>query len=181
MSYEDEGKVLTRDCPGILIPNGTRTVLGAGLRVFVHQSLGGSYTVSTETGYLIRLNGEDGDAIGMERIISTIPTDPNLSLEERVWGQLKSVYDPEIPVNIVDLGLIYLCEIFPLNSGGVKVDVRLTVTAPGCGMGDILKVDVEDRLKQIPEVKELDVELVLDPPWSQDLMTEAARLALNLY
>lgn len=184
---------LSRDVTAIQIPDGTPVTLKAGDSVIILQSLGGTYTVSTYDGWMARIDGKDADALGKEIPAEAAATaavatgaqsapgesDPQV-VHERVMQELANCYDPEIPVNIVDLGLIYMCELTPLPAGGFKADVRMTLTAPGCGMGDVLKADVETRLKSIPEIKEWDVDLVFDPPWDQSRMTEAARLQLNL-
>jgi len=177
-----EPVALKRDCNAIAIPSGTGSVLPAGTSVRVMQFLGSSYTVTSPLG-MFRIDVKDADAMGL-----TPPAPPTQSLgesvdgafsEKLVWDQLKTVYDPEIPVNIADLGLIYACDITPLNASGYKIDVKMSMTAPGCGMGNVLKADVESKLKSLPEVREVNVEIVFDPPWSIDKMSEAARLQLG--
>ncbi len=175
-----EARSLSRDVEVAAIPYGDRITLTAGTVVFVTQALGGSYTAMTDHGYLVRIEGTDADAIGEE------PTAPlsaaaasGRSTEELAWDQLKTCYDPEIPVNIVDLGLVYRCEVDPQDKGA-RVRVALTLTAPGCGMGDFLRMDVQQKLLAIPGVTEAEVELVLDPPWDQSMMSDAARLQLGL-
>jgi len=176
-----EARTLSRDIEVAAIPYGDKLTLTAGTTVYLTQALGGSFTVMTDQGYMVRIEGKDGDAIGEE------PTKPlteadlaGRSVEQLAWEQLKTCFDPEIPVNIVDLGLVYKCEAAPLPQGGEKVTVQFTLTAPGCGMGDYLKQDVEQKILGLPGVKEADVQVVLDPPWSQTMMSDAARLQLGL-
>jgi probable FeS assembly SUF system protein SufT len=176
-----EPRTLSRDVEVAAIPYGDRLTLTAGTTVYVTQALGGSYTAMTDHGYLVRVEGTDADAIGEE------PTRPmtaddvaGRSTEDVAWDQLKTVFDPEIPVNIVDLGLVYKCEVEPLDEGKEKVSVQFTLTAPGCGMGDFLREDVRQKLLSIPSVAEAEVEVVLDPPWDQSMMSDGARLQLGL-
>jgi probable FeS assembly SUF system protein SufT len=169
---------LKRDCPAIAIPAGTRLVLPAGTIVRVTQAVGTSYTVAADFGVLYRIEGSDADALGLSGPVTETQAPPTFS-ERMVWDQLKTVYDPEIPVNIVDLGLIYSCEIADHAEGGKKIDVQMSLTAPGCGMSDVLKADVETKLRRLPEVKEVKVEVVFDPPWSPACMSEAAKLQLG--
>jgi probable FeS assembly SUF system protein SufT len=180
---ESEPVALNRDLEVVEIPAGTKATLPAGAHVLVTQTLGGNYTVMTVDGYLFRVDGKDADALGRE----VRQEDPRLAApgdgpvdEELIWDQLRTVYDPEIPVNIVDLGLVYKCEITPLPSGGNKVDIDMTMTAPGCGMGEYLKSDVEEKLTQVPGVKQVAVEIVWEPVWDRDRMSEAAKLQLGM-
>ncbi len=175
-----EQRTLSRDVEVAAIPYGDRITLAAGTTVFVTQALGGSYTAMTDYGYLVRIEGKDADAIG------ETPTKPlsaedaaGRTTEQMAWDQLKTCYDPEIPINIVDLGLVYKCEVAPVE-GGDRVHVEFTLTAPGCGMGDFLRQDMQQKLLAIPGVKEADVEVVLDPPWDQSMMSDVARLQLGL-
>lgn len=168
---------LVRDCPATAIPSGTMHVLAAGTPVYITQSLGGSYTVSTGYGQMMRIDARDADALGMEVPESAQPA--AAFSEELVWSQLRTVYDPEIPVNIVDLGLVYACRIEPADPGHT-ISVDMTMTAPGCGMGDVLKADVHRKLSTLPTVQNVTVQIVLDPPWSTQKMSEAARLQLGL-
>ena len=177
MIITNQSVILRRDCPAIEIPAGTRTVLAAGTSVRVTQAMGTSYTVSAH-GLLFRIDGEDADALGVAGPVTETHTPPTFS-ERMVWDQLKTVYDPEIPVNIVDLGLIYGCAIAEHEQGGKKIDVQMSLTAPGCGMSDVLKADVEAKLRRLPEVKEVKVEVVFDPPWNPGRMSEAAKLQLG--
>ncbi len=179
----NEAITLARDCEAIQIPSGVRLTLSAGTRVRLAQSLGGAYTVMTETGLLARIAGKDADAIGQEIVPSptgsagVVAEEP---VEKLVWNQLKTCFDPEISVNIVELGLVYRCEVTPLAEGGNKVEVRFTLTAPGCGMGEVLRRDIESKLRSVPGVIETDIQVVFDPPWNPTLMSEAAKLQLGL-
>jgi probable FeS assembly SUF system protein SufT len=176
-----ESIALHRECRATVIPSGEKVTLSAGALVVVTQSLGGSYTLMTDQGFMVRLAGEDADAIG-EKVAS--PTQPvtasDAPLEKLVWDQLKTCYDPEIPVNIADLGLIYLCKIAPVPEGGTRVEIQMTLTAPGCGMGEALRTDVERKVSSLPGVKEVKVELVWDPPWSSSMLSQAAKLQLGM-
>src|SRR5262245_5791675 len=176
-----EARTLTRDIEVAAIPYGDRMPLPAGATVFVTQALGGSFTVMTDRGYMVRVEGKDADAIGETPVAAPAEAEQaNKPLQEQAWDQLKTCYDPEIPVNIVDLGLVYECTVAPLESGGNKATVRFTLTAPGCGMGDYLKLDVQQKLMSIPGIQDADVEVVLEPVWNQSMMSEAARLQLGL-
>ena len=180
--HENTERTLTRDCPAIQIPAGNTIVLHAGDTVFITQSLGGSYTVATEMG-LARVTAQNADALGIEVAAEASAEAPRADTpidEKRVWDQLKTCYDPEIPVNIVDLGLIYDCLITPRNGNGALVNVKMTLTAPGCGMGPVLAQEAKAKIEALPGVDEADVELVWDPPWNQAMMTEAAKLQLGL-
>lgn len=169
---------LTRDCKVTEIPSGSLHILTAGMPVYITQSLGGSYTVSNGYGQLMRVDAKDADALGFE-VPAGLAEPANEFSEKLVWDQLKTVYDPEIPVNIVDLGLVYTCVITPVDEGQ-KIDITMSMTAPGCGMGDVLKSDIERKLADLPEVKEINVTIVFDPPWTPHLMSEATRLQLGL-
>ena len=171
---------LKRDCPVTLIPSGEPILLPAGTPVRLTQALGGTYTVMTENGGMVRIEGKNADAIGYEPAAAPAPAVAGSADEEAVWDQLRSCYDPEIPVNIVDLGLVYDCKILPLSEGGSKVEVKMTLTAPGCGMADSIRGDVEYKISQVPGVAAVSVEMVWDPPWTQDMLTEAARLELGI-
>ena len=176
-----EETVLTRDVEGTAIPYGDKVPLTAGSPVIITQALGGSYTIVTMHGYMVRIDGQDADAIGKEVVAA--PTAEELvgrPLIDLVWDQLKTCYDPEIPVNIVELGLVHSAEATPLPEGGQKVSVRFTLTAPGCGMGDILRQDIERKVLSLSDVREADVQVQLDPPWDQTRMSDAARLQLGL-
>jgi len=171
---------LKRECEAIEIPSGTRRVLSTSSRVRISQFLGTSYTVVGDMGCMFRIDAKDADALGLTPpAADETKTSDGVFAEPMVWAQLKTVYDPEIPVNIVDLGLIYSCEITAQELGGKKIDVKMSMTAPGCGMGNVLKADVEGKLARLPEVKEVHVEVVFDPPWSPARMSEAAKLQLG--
>jgi len=171
---------VARDVPAREIPSGTPITLKAGDPIIITQSLGGSYTVMTPVGFLARIDGKDADAIGEPVVAEDAAADEGKTTEQRAWDQLKTCYDPEIPVNIVELGLVHSCDVSALPDGGKKVAVRFTLTAPGCGMGDILRQDIERKVLTLPGVKEADVQLQLDPPWDQSRMSEAAKLQLGL-
>jgi probable FeS assembly SUF system protein SufT len=172
-----EYSYIRRECPAVQIPEGTPSRLSIGTRVRITQALGGSFTVATERGYLFRIDSRDADALG--KTPGEIFAGPaEGSLEDRIWARLRTCYDPEIPINIVDLGLIYNCE---LLEEGRRVDIKMTLTAPGCGMGPILAKEVKDRIENLPEVERADVEVVFDPQWDQNMMSEAARLELGLF
>jgi probable FeS assembly SUF system protein SufT len=175
---------LTRDCDASLIPSGARTVIPAGAEVRITQSLGGAYTVWFDGG-MARIENKDADALGkvteaQPAAESTGPALTQEQIEQRIWTQMRSCYDPEIPVNIVDLGLVYDAAVTPQSEGGAKVEVKMTLTAPGCGMGATIAGDVENRIRMIPGVGDVVVALVWDPPWNQAMMTEAAKLQLGL-
>jgi probable FeS assembly SUF system protein SufT len=173
---------LARDVDAAVIPVGTRVTLQKGEQAYITQSLGGSYTVVVN-GNMFRIEGKDGDALGLEPTAKPDSTGAPVtqeSLEKEIWNQLRSCYDPEIPVNIVDLGLIYDCHISPLAPGSYRVEVKMTLTAPGCGMGPMLAQDVQSKLLGLEAVDDVSVELVWDPPWNQGMMTEAAKLQLGL-
>ena len=155
--------------------------LKAGTTVYLTQSLGGTYTVVTDMGYMVRIEGADADAIGEE--VQKGPSEEEQagkSLSDLVWDQLKTCYDPEIPVNIVDLGLVYSCEVEDKDDAGKRVAISFTLTAPGCGMGDVLKNDIEAKVQQLPGVAETHVTIAFEPVWNQSMMSEAARLQLGL-
>lgn len=177
--YGREEVTLSRDCEAIEIPAGSVVTLPAGSRVMIAQELGGSYTVFTDYGTMVRIDGKNADAIGKE-VEPPPSSDEGGSVEDRVWAQMKKCYDPEIPANIVDLGLIYDCEIIDGEAEDKKVaKVKMTLTAPGCGMGNILAHDVQSRIEQLPEIEHAEVEVVFDPPWNMNMMTEEAKLQLG--
>lgn len=178
---QNEPVTLLRDCPAVLIPAGERVTLPEGSTGFVTQALGGSFTIYIE-GNLFRIAGRDGDAIGRPPLTAPdVPEDATeADIESAVWQQLRTCFDPEIPINIVELGLVYECKIERAPSGSRIVTIKMTLTAPGCGMGDILAQDVREKVEMIPTVERADVELVFDPPWSQSMMSEEARLEAGL-
>ena len=175
---------LTRDCSAVMIPEGSTVTLDAGTVVYVTQALGGAVTVNAN-GNLARIAAADVDALGMEA--ASLPAgqaqgNADGSVDtDLIWEQLSTCYDPEIPINIVELGLIYRCEVKPADGGGSRVEIDMTLTAPGCGMGPFLVDDVRAKVAQVPNVSDVDVELVFDPPWNQEMMSEAARLETGLY
>jgi probable FeS assembly SUF system protein SufT len=177
MSQLHETVSLTRDVIGTLIPAGTKVELPEGAEALITQALGGSYTVQLQ-GHLFRIEGRDADALG--KAVEGVPTLPPDASEDEVgkavWAQMKTCYDPEIPIDIVELGLIYDSHLEALPSGGWKAQVTMTLTAPGCGMGETLVSDVKSKVLLVPGVKEAAVELVFDPPWTRDMMSEAAQL-----
>jgi probable FeS assembly SUF system protein SufT len=171
-----------RDCEAVLVPQGEVVTLPAGTVGYITQALGGSWTVFVE-GNLMRIAGKDADAIGKE------PPPPielpegasDDEVEKLVWTQLRTCFDPEIPINIVDLGLVYEVAVRRREAGDRLVEVRMTLTAPACGMGEILVDDVRGKLEMIPTVAEADVELVFDPPWNRSMMSEVARLETGMF
>jgi probable FeS assembly SUF system protein SufT len=171
---------LKRDCEVIAIPSGTRQELPQGSTVRVVQKRGGNYTVSSDIHAMYRIDARDADALGF-----AVPAQGNEVTkhgpfsEQLIWETLKTVYDPEIPVNVVDLGLIYSCVITPHENGGNVVTIRMAMTSPACGMSNVLKADVESKLERLEGVAETRVEVVFDPPWNSGRMSEAARLQLG--
>jgi len=178
---QSETIVLSRECAAVIIPAGEAVTLPEGTSGYLTQSLGGSFTVYIE-GNLFRIAGVDADAIGKEPIKPPdVPPDATEEeLETVIWQQMRMCYDPEIPINIVDLGLIYRCEIECNDAGQRIVTVDMTLTAPGCGMGEILMEDVREKIEIIPTIERAEVELVFDPPWNQSMMSEEARLEAGL-
>jgi probable FeS assembly SUF system protein SufT len=175
---------LPRDVEAIVIPHGHRTLLPKGTRVRVHQTLGDSATVSADFGGLYRVDPDGFDALGLERPAAddAAAGAARRPLEERVWDALRTCYDPEIPVDIVELGLIYDCRVDPPGAdGAADVHIKMTLTAPGCGMGDVLAQDVERKVGALAGVGRTEVEMVFDPPWSHQMMSEAAKLQLGLF
>lgn len=168
-----------REVDAALIPSGTKVTLQPGTQVFVTQALGNSYTIYVN-GNLVRVAGKDGDALGL--VILELPDVNKLdgSVEDKVQMQLKTCFDPEIPVNIVDLGLIYNTVVIPLGMNDYQVEVVMTLTAPGCGMGPVLLGEVEEKIRQIHGVTNVKVDLVFDPPWDRSKMSDEAKLQLGL-
>lgn len=171
---------LKRDCAAIMIPSGEEISLPSGSRVWLTQSVGSGYSVMTDHGYSVRIDGRDGDALGLAKIATDTPANAQGSVEEKVWNQLRSCFDPEIPVNIVELGLVYDCRIDDLPGGGHKAVVHFTLTAQGCGMGQFIKEDIRKKLLAVPEIREANVELVWDPPWNQSRISVSAKQQLGI-
>ncbi len=176
---------LRRDCAAIMIPSGEKVTLKMGSGVWVTQSLGGSYTVMTDRGYMARVDGYDGDALGLavpvEATPESVPGAASIeSIEKGLWERLRSCFDPEIPVNIVDLGLIYDCTVTALRGGGYRASVSFTLTARGCGMGQFLKADIEHKVMTVPGVREVDVQLVWEPPWNHSRISGPAKQQLGM-
>ncbi|NII11574.1 putative Fe-S cluster assembly protein SufT [Oleiagrimonas sp. C23AA] len=180
-SLSSEPFTLQRDCEAIMVPVGEQVSLPAGQIGYITQALGGSFTVYVE-GNLFRIAGRDADALGKEPPAPIeLPDDAGDDDVERVvWDQLRTCFDPEIPINVVELGLVYDVSIEHGESDSRKVYVKMTLTAPGCGMGDILVDDVRDKLELIPTIAEADVDLVFDPPWNQSMMSDAAKLETGM-
>lgn len=181
MSRERETVLLRRPVQVERIPDGTPLDLPEGAWGQVTQALGSSFTLVVD-GQLVRLKGSDADAIGREvPVAPSVPVDVNLEdVRGLVWQTLKTCYDPEIPVDIVELGLIYACDVIPTEDGQARVSIKMTLTAPGCGMGEILADEVADKVLALPRVAEVNVEFVFDPPWDRSRMSEAAQLELGL-
>lgn len=177
-----ENVKLLRDCKATVIPGGEEFTLEKGAEVEIAQSLGGSYTVMTNTGHMVRIDGMDADALGKDaHKMPTAEEVKDIPLEKLVWDQLKTCYDPEIPVDIASLGLVYKCEITPHPSGeGQSVFIQMTLTAAGCGMGGVLAGDVQRKVERLPGVRDVKVEVVWDPPWNQSMMSDAAKLKLGM-
>lgn len=182
---DDRPITLQRECAAVLVPSGEKITLAAGSTVWLTQSLGGGYTVMTDRGLMARIDGHDAEALGATGIpeapaADTAPARNAAEMEKLVWGQLKNCFDPEIPVNIVDLGLIYDCAVQSLSGGGYRVEVSFTLTAQGCGMGQFLKEDIRKKLLGVPGISEAQVELVWNPPWNQSRMSAAAKQQLGI-
>ncbi len=182
--YENTEFTLSRDTEAIQIPSGNKTTIPAGTQGVVTQTLGGSYTVATYQG-LARVAEKDLDALGIERPqtngASATPRTATDNVDEKaVWDMLRQCYDPEIPVNIVDLGLVYDCQLKKSENGGTKVEVKMTLTAPGCGMGPAIAHDAQSKILSIDGVDEAQVDLVWDPPWNQNMISEAGRMKLGM-
>lgn len=180
--YGRESIVLTRNCEAVLVPMADKVIIPKDTEVIIAQDLGGSYTVYVN-GSLARIEGKDADALGLDPVelpaLSEESSDEDL--ETLVWDQMRTCFDPEIPINIVDLGLIYACDISTLPNGQRQVEVKMTVTAPGCGMGSILVQDVKGKIEAIPVIETANVELVFDPPWNHSMMSDAAKLQTGMY
>jgi len=181
-SHTSQPCTFERDCEVVMIPQGDEVTIPVGTVAYITQALGGSFTVFVD-GNLFRIAGVDADAIGKKPVLPpSLPDDATEDdVESLLWEQMKTVYDPEIPVNVVDLGLIYRCEMRMDEEGDRVVDVDMTLTAPGCGMGDILVDDVRSKLKMVPTISQVNVELTFDPPWNHNMMSEVARLETGMY
>ena len=184
--HENTEFTLSREIEAIQIPSGNKTMIPAGTPGVITQTLGGSYTIATYQG-LSRVAEKELDALGLEKPNAAPPTAALPALgavgevdEKAVWEQLRQCYDPEIPVNIVDLGLVYDCQLQKGENGGAKVEVKMTLTAPGCGMGPAIAHDAQSKIMSIEGVDEADVQLVWDPPWNQNMISEAGRMKLGM-
>lgn len=183
MTQERHVTILERDCEAIAIPSGVQFTMEKGTEVVITQSLGESHTVMSHYGYS-RIDKKNQDALGLA---SSTPAPAEKKVvsdaavtEEQVWDVLRTVYDPEIPVNIVDLGLVYALELKKLEQGGYRADVKMTLTAPGCGMGPVIQADAKNRILALPGMAEAEVELVWNPPWTQEMITEIGRMKLGM-
>lgn len=177
-----ERVTLSRDAEAVMIPSGDAVTVPEGTVATITQSLGGSYTIMTDRGMMVRLSGQEVTALGKEppaevKVEGEVTKD---ALEPLVWEQLKTCYDPEIPVNIVDLGLVYMCELEERGENRFRAKIKMTLTAPGCGMGPVLAADVRSKVVTLPGVEDADVEVVFDPVWDRSMMSEAAKLQLGM-
>ncbi|HEY4248824.1 MAG TPA: putative Fe-S cluster assembly protein SufT [Lacunisphaera sp.] len=182
MSTDKRDRILSREIIATQIPSGDKQTLFKGDSVFIHQVLGGSYTVQTSTG-LFRIDGKDADAIGetvAEQTVNTATLADGAPDPEAVWAQLRKVFDPEIPVNIVDLGLVYSMDVNKQDEGGFKVDVAMTLTAPGCGMGPAIAEDAKGKILLVPGVSNADVRITWEPAWNQSMISEEGKMKLGL-
>ena len=180
---ERERITLTRDVNIVTIPDGNHGTLQKGQEVTIHQALGTNYTVLTEYGHLVQISGLDADALGKEvhHLQTLVSETDSEAVEKNCWEVMKTIYDPEIPVNIVDLGLVYECSVDPVGEAQNDVHIKMTLTAPGCGMGPMIQGDVEKNIRALPGVSRVEVEIVLDPPWSREMMSEVAQVQLGLF
>lgn len=180
-SHENQPIVVQREVKAVAIPAGVEVNLKLGSVGYITQALGGSFTVYID-GNLFRIAGRDADAIGKTVTVApeVAPEASDEDIKNVIWQQLKTCYDPEIPVNIVDLGLIYSCDVSKNDDATRTVDIKMTLTAPGCGMGEILVQDVRDKVEIVPTVTHASVELVFDPPWNQTMMSDEARLQTGM-
>lgn len=181
-------RTLSRDITATQIPSGDKQPLPTGTRVLIHQTLGGSYTVQTDFG-LFRIDGTDADALGetvVDSAVKAVTLDGGSPDPEAIWAQLRQVFDPEIPVNIVDLGLVYSMDIEHVTDAaapggpGYKVNVAMTLTAPGCGMGPAIAEDAKNKVLLVPGVSDADVRITWDPPWNQQMISEEGKMKLGL-
>jgi probable FeS assembly SUF system protein SufT len=173
----------SRSTEAIMIPSGERVLVPKGAQGTITQSLGGTYTLITDRGLMVRISGREVEAIGKtpQDVPDVEPSELSPEkLEELIWDALKTCYDPEIPVNIVDLGLVYLCELQDAEEGGKNVHIKMTLTAPGCGMGPVLAGDVKSKVEALPGIRTAEVEVVFDPVWDRSMMSDAAKLQLGM-
>jgi probable FeS assembly SUF system protein SufT len=180
-SRDHEPITVQRDVEAVMVPAGVAVTLRAGKTGFITQALGGSFTVYIE-GNLFRVAGKNADALGKE-VNEPLELPPNATdedVKQLVWQQMKTCYDPEIPVDIVELGLIYNCDLTPADDGKRVAHITMTLTAPGCGMGEVLVQDVKEKVEMVPTIDRAEVELTFDPPWSREMMSEAARLQTGM-
>lgn len=177
--FRETAVEVKREVEATLIPSGSKVMLQPGTHVYVTQALGNSYTLYVN-GNLVRVAGKDGDALGLVILDQPDINEMEGSVEEKVWIQLRTCFDPEIPVNIVDLGLVYACLVIPLGMNDYRVEITMTLTAPACGMGPVLVGEVEEKARQIKGVTDVKVDLVFDPPWDRSMMTDEAKLQLGL-
>ncbi len=180
-SLTSEPFKLERDVEAIAVPTGETIELPAGVVGYITQALGGSFTIFVD-GSMFMILGHNADALGKEPLPAPrLPENATQQdVEEAVWNQLRTVYDPEIPVSIVELGLVYECELSPNEAGGYDVSIDMTLTAPGCGMGDVLVSDAGAKIKLIPDIKQVNCQIVFDPPWDQSMMSEEAKLETGM-
>lgn len=181
-SHQNQPFVVQREVKAVMVPAGVEVNLKPGQAGYITQALGGSFTLYID-GNLFRLAGEDAPAIGQE-VVKAPELPPNATLDDLkalIWRQMATCYDPEIPINIVDLGLVYVCDVTTNDDGTHDVDVKMTLTAPGCGMGEVLVQDVREKVEIIPTIRSVAVEMVFDPPWNQSMMSEAARLQTGMF
>ena len=181
----EETVILSRPVQGVKIPSGDPISLNKGASVTITQSLGGSYTVLYSNAYLVRIDAKDGDALGKEAVLpATAVVETGPVNEAQIFDKLRLVFDPEIPVNIVDLGLVYDCRVVPVEEGdekgGYKVEVKMTLTAPGCGMGPVIAGDAREKIMSLPGITDANVELVWTPPWNQAMISEVGKMQLGL-
>lgn len=183
MSYDRQEVIVSRDCPAVSIPYGSPVTIEKGCEATITQQLGGSYTVMVE-GNLYRVEGVDGDALGFEptEAVRHVPDGPltEQNIQDAAWSLLATCYDPEIPIDIVNLGLVYRCDVTQLGEDRFRIEVQMTLTAPGCGMGTMIADEARNKLLSIHGVDEVTVDLVWDPPWSREMISEPARLQMGL-
>jgi probable FeS assembly SUF system protein SufT len=179
MQHDHKPIILSREVEGTAIPSGSKFMMEKGTEVMIVQSLGGTHTVSSRYG-LSRIESKDEDTLGIETKSDEKDAIDGEVTEEHVWSKLKTVYDPEIPVNIVDLGLVYSLEMAAHDGGGKRVKIKMTLTAPGCGMGPVIQADAQHKILNLPGITEADAELVWDPPWNQEMISEVGKMKLGL-